>query len=147
MGNKGKVVKKIWHKKSPNDAHKKAISMLAGTLVTTQEEQWQNVKDKSKPILHPTQNTVDTRNGCNPLVIGTIPTKPLKSVGKDTSQDMGGGGGGYFKSTRSKMNLFSWNVRVEAMMQYIHGRDLREIHMNQQGAWLALGDYNVIPDP
>ncbi|KAG5586666.1 hypothetical protein H5410_047100, partial [Solanum commersonii] len=44
MGNKGKVVKKIWHKKSPNNAHRKAISMLAGTLVTTQEKQWQNVK-------------------------------------------------------------------------------------------------------
>ncbi|KAH0639653.1 hypothetical protein KY285_036239 [Solanum tuberosum] len=89
----GMVVKKNWHKKSPNDAHKKAISMLADTLVTTQEKQWQNVKGKSKTIPHPAQNTVDTRNGFNPLVIGTIPTKPLKSMGKDTSQDIGGGGG------------------------------------------------------
>ncbi|WMV46786.1 hypothetical protein MTR67_040171 [Solanum verrucosum] len=138
MGNKGKVVKKIWHKKSPNDARRKAISMLAGTLVTTQEEQWQNVKGKSKTIPHPAQNTVDTRNGFNPLVLGTIQSKPLKSMGKDMSQDMGGGEGG-----DPNHIVFT----VEAMMQYIHGRDLREIHMNQQGAWLALGDYNAIPDP
>ncbi|KAH0636495.1 hypothetical protein KY290_036919 [Solanum tuberosum] len=40
MGNKGKVMKQIWHKKSAKDAHGEAISMLAGTRATTQEEQW-----------------------------------------------------------------------------------------------------------
>ncbi|KAK6789299.1 hypothetical protein RDI58_013098 [Solanum bulbocastanum] len=39
MGNKGKVVKQIWHKKSTKDAQGEDISMFPSTLDTTQEEQ------------------------------------------------------------------------------------------------------------
>ncbi|KAH0633490.1 hypothetical protein KY284_036276 [Solanum tuberosum] len=52
---RGKVVKQIWHKKSAEDTHGDAISMLAGTRANTQEEQWQNVKGKSKN--HPSAST------------------------------------------------------------------------------------------
>ncbi|KAK6780278.1 hypothetical protein RDI58_022462 [Solanum bulbocastanum] len=108
MGNKGKVVKKIWHKKSPDDDHREAISMLAGTLVTTQEEQWQNVKGKSKTIPHPTQNIYSGYQ------------ERFKPAGhwnhtNGTYQEYEKGhesryGVWYFQSTRSKKNLFSWNV-------------------------------------